>query len=211
MLNLIRFRRGGTPVLPGSISALIFLAFLLSFLRGLSSDVEKPQPQPGVEALQPIGGEEDSPNPDVATPSRQSPKVSTPKPLIIQQALVSEDGPQLSGTVEPVKARCVMQIGGCRLDLEFKNWTNGWVNSVAIYYEMSRGGRLIKEGYINGTPELLAPTEGRTVSDRVDDISLDQYELEFCVVLFNWFANRSADGQLTPSYSCRSATFHAQN
>lgn len=213
MLSLIRFRRGGTPVLPGSISALVFLAFLLSFLRGLSSDVEQPQPRPSAGSLQPIGGEEDSPNPDIAAPSRQSLKVSAPKPLIIrEQTPVREGGPELSGTVEPLKARCVMQIGGCRLDLEFQNRTNGWVNSVDIRYEMSRAGQVVKRGYIDGDSQLLAPTEGRTVSDLVDDISLDQYELQFCVVLFNWFANgTSAPGQLTRSYSCLSAAFHAQN
>lgn len=213
MLKLNRFRTGGTPVLPGSISALLFLAFLLSFLRGLGSDVEKPRPRPSVGSLQPIGGEEDSQAPDVAAPSSKSQRISAPKPLIIRERVpVREAGPQLSGTVEPLEASCSIQIGGCRLDIDFQNRTNGWVNSVAIRYELSRTDRVVKKGYINGTAELLAPTDVRTVSDRVNDISLDEYKLEYCVVLFHWFADgASSPGEWSRSNACQSATFHAQD
>ena len=213
MLRPSKLRSRGSPLLPGSISALLFLAFLLSFLRGMGPDVEKPQPSPSVGSLQPIGGEGDSSAPDVAAPRTKSQKLSAPKPLIIREQIpVRADGPQLSGTIEPLKAGCSIQIGGCRLDMDFQNLTNGWVSSVDIRYELSRADRAVKRGYIKGTAELLAPTEIRTVSDRVNDISLDEYKLQFCVVLFNWFANGAqASGEWTRANTCQSATFHAQS
>lgn len=210
--GILRNRRA--PVLPGSIPALLFLAFLLTFLGSLTPTVGSSRARPvRVGTLQPVGGEGDSSSQQgtVATPARRR-AVSAPKPLVIRDEVQSvANGPERIGSVEPAGARCIIQIGGCRLDLEFENRTNGWTRYVDIRFQLSRAGRSIKKGYILGSSELVAPSGSRTVSERVDDISFDSYQLELCVVRFDWLSSPTdAIGQMTRSDTCLSKTMRAE-
>jgi len=180
--------------LPGSLLGLIITGVLLTLLNLFSVSANPSHPIQEVGTLQPVGGEADDEvleeeEVDGLTPRR---RVSAPKPLVIREPHVdAEATPEISGLVSPTSARCRFQVGGCILEMNFQNWTNGFVSNVDVSFELSRSGSLIRKGYILGGPERLAPEAVSTVFERINDIAVGSYDLTHCIEVFDWFSNET--------------------
>lgn len=180
--------------LPGSVLGLIMTGVLLTLLNLFSVSPEPSHPIQEVGTLQPVGGEADDEvleeeKVDGPAPRR---RVSAPKPLVIREPQASAEAtPGIEGAVRPTSARCRFQVGGCILELDFQNRTNGFVSSVDVSFALSRSGNSIRKGYILGGSERLAPAAISTVFDRINDIALGSYDLTHCVEVFDWYSDEA--------------------
>ena len=176
--------------LPGSVLGLIVTAVVLTLLNLFSVSPEPSQPIQEVGTLQPVGGEADEVlEKRTAEEAVSRHRHSAPGPLLIREPRVdAEATPGISGLVIPTSARCKFQIGGCILEMNFQNWTNGFVSNVDVSFALSRSGSSIRKGYIFGGSERLAPEAVSTVFERINDIALGSYDLTHCIEVFNWFS-----------------------
>jgi hypothetical protein len=180
--------------LPGSVFGLIITGVLLTVLNLFSVSPEPSPPIQEVGALQPIGGEADDEAIEEKKVDQSAPRrrVSAPKPLVIREPRVDAEATSgMTGLVSPTRARCRLLVGGCMLEMDFQNRTNGFISNVDVSYELSGSGNSIRKGYVIGGSERLAPKAIATAVDRINDISLGSYDLTHCIEVFDWFSDQA--------------------